>query len=92
MAYLNKRGEEASRIAPLILLIALVIVFYVLFLPPEVREELLGPIQPPEGGEEPGIAVPKEDVILRTSPGRLEKLDVREISNTFPPSILYSYY
>lgn len=70
----NKRGQETgAQAAFLIALIGVLIVFYILFLPPSARRELLesGSVTP-TGGPESGLINPGEQKSLLTEqPGRV---------------------
>ncbi len=71
--------------AVLVLIIAALIILYILFLPPEVREEIL------EGKEALRPGAPSgQEVFLLESPGRLDAVGQRVIEHSMPSIQLYS--
>ena len=51
--FISRRAQDASNAATLIAIIALLIIFYLLFIPPSFRDKILeGNVT--EAGEEPG--------------------------------------
>src|SRR3989344_1393640 len=96
----SKRGEGKGTIAPLILLITLLLVLYVIMLPEELRNELLD--EPNDGVDIDNLtgttprdnsisdAIINEEILLRKNPGRLDKLDFRQVKNTLPAVSLFS--
>ena len=96
----SKRGEGKGTIAPLILLITLLLVLYVIMLPEDLRNELLD--EPNDGVDIDNLtgttprdnsisdAIINEEILLRKNPGRLDKLDFRQVKNTLPAVSLFS--
>ena len=96
----SKRGEGKGTIAPLILLITLLLVLYVIMLPEDLRNELLD--EPNDGVDIDNLtgttprdnsisdAIRNEEILLRKNPGRLDKLDFRQVKNTLPAVSLFS--
>lgn len=97
---LRKKGQSGGGAAVLLTLIALLIVLYVLFLPPEAREELLSdnPYTDSTGnyGSSTGSNFNKNKVgsfgefFLRENPGYLEYHSSDEIRHSLNPLQLYS--
>ncbi len=79
----SKAQTTGTGAAVLILLIAVLIIIYILFLPPQTRQELLDQPSPSQPG-----AVFKE--LLIASPGRVEVLDSGAIEHTLPAVNLFS--
>jgi len=86
---MNKKAQ-ATGASALIAIITLLIVLYILFVPPEIREELLEDRVPAE--------VPPEEefnesrVILFEHPGRLEEIEDLESRQSLPSVYLTSIY
>ena len=94
-----KRGQTKGTIAPLILLITLLLVLYVIMLPEDMRNDLLDESsdgididnltgQPSDIGISDSIR--KEEILLRKNPGRLDRLDFKQVKNTLPAINLFS--
>ncbi len=82
----NQRAQiSGTGAAVLVLIIAALIVLYILFLPPEVREEILEG----DGSTRPGVPSGQE-VLLLESPGRLDSISQRTIEHSMPSVQLYS--
>ena len=71
----------------LILVIAALIVLYILFLPPDVRQELLDENSTRGGGSKDTAGA---NVILAEAPGRLDFLAKKEIEHTLPSVNLFT--
>ncbi|MBI4150003.1 hypothetical protein HY488_01215 [Candidatus Woesearchaeota archaeon] len=89
MVFMGFQGRKAQTsgtgAAVLVAIIAALIVLYILFLPPESREELLE--GKPQYGQGPsGAGQP----LLLATPGRLDYLPQKEIEHTVPPITLFS--
>ncbi len=83
----GKRGQDATNAATLVAIIAALIILYLLFLPPAVREELLTPNKTANRTTAEITAV--ENVVLKESPGRLSYLAQNEYEHTTPSFTLY---
>lgn len=91
---LNKRGDEkvvtsGGSAAALVALITLVIVVYVLFLPPDIREDLLENDTRNLTGDG-GSSDVAERLIFEESPRTLDDIDFDEIEHYIPSVNLYS--
>ncbi|MBN2567132.1 hypothetical protein JXB02_03565 [Candidatus Woesearchaeota archaeon] len=77
---MHKRGQSGSGAATLVLIITGLIILYVLFLPADVREDLL------EGNESQGniLGEDKNLTLLWESPGRLDYLKLDEYEHNIP--------
>lgn len=81
---LKKRAQSTGTgAAVLILLIAVLIVLYILFLPPQARQDILD--QPGPGGQ----GVLSKDLLIE-SPGRIEVLESGSIEHNLPAVNLFS--
>ncbi|RMF55278.1 hypothetical protein D6745_02570 [Candidatus Woesearchaeota archaeon] len=82
----RKAQERASGAASLIIIIGILVVLYILFLPPKEREELLEGRTPNVPGEDNGGRIPSDfnEVLLLESPGRLENIQTGEIPHPLP--------
>lgn len=98
---LHKKAQSASSAATLVVLIAGFIILYILFLPSEEREALLGGeeyVYPSaETGEEISTATPQEiidelaeEIILSESPGRIYYLKEASYEHELSPVNLYT--
>jgi hypothetical protein len=90
MHNMQKKGQSASAAATLIALIAGFILLYLLFLPPETRDALLG-----NGGSEttPGTDLPAGIInksVLTETPGRIDYLKFKEYEHPLPAVTLYT--
>ncbi len=85
---IRARGAQASGTgaAVLIAIIAALIVVYILFLPPETREQLLEGGQPGQGTAGVNYGQP----LLLATPGRLDYQPENEIEHTVSPVTLFS--
>jgi len=90
----NKRGTvTGSGAAAFVALLAAVIILYILLVPPEFREEILGPVVPGEEGPDvisPGEEPVTELAILSKVPGRLDKLATPNQIIPMDAVVLYS--
>ncbi|MBD3259696.1 hypothetical protein GF371_03640 [Candidatus Woesearchaeota archaeon] len=93
-SYKDRRGTvTGSGAAAFVALLAAVIILYMLLVPPEYREEILGPVVP--GEEEPGVITPggepvTEVEILSKVPGRLDKLATPSLTVPLDSVVLFS--
>ena len=87
-SFMDKKGEAptGSQAATLVLLIAILIVFYLLFIPPDIRDEIL------EGGinNEEGSKISGNQTILLQNPGTLEFIDTRDVEHWISSVYLYA--
>jgi len=84
---MNKRGQDGTGAASLVLVILLVLIFYILFLPSEDRKELL------EKEYENGEVVEDKDlghVLLSEDVGRLEFVSRTQYDHNIQPIYLYA--
>ncbi|MBD3354631.1 hypothetical protein GF361_01440 [Candidatus Woesearchaeota archaeon] len=79
------QGNNASAAAVLIALIGLFIILYILLIPPEEREKILGEDELEEAKEK-GKEI---DILLSESPGRLFPAEKREFEKSFPAVSIY---
>jgi len=84
MKKVKKAQVSGTGAAVLIAVIGALIILYILFLPPETREELL------EGKQAPGVGVSDVEPLLIASPGRLDYLAQNEIEHSLAPVNLFS--
>jgi hypothetical protein len=86
---LNKKGEtptpDAGNISVLILVIIGAIIIYVLFVSPDVREELLSD----DDSEDNGNGDSYGPVLLKEKPGRIEYIEDEEFEHEIPSFYLY---
>jgi hypothetical protein len=84
----SKKAQDAANAATLIAVIALLIVFYLLFIPPSFRDQIL------EGNETTGktgtTGAIVNETIMKASPGTLSKISSEEIEHNVPSVVLYS--
>jgi len=84
----SKKGQTGGSAATLVAVIALLIVLYILFLPPDVREDLLDDTS---NGDTSSTSSGKVIATLLTEkPGRLEELQNVEIEHNLPSVNLFS--
>ena len=74
----KRNGQSGSGAATLVAVIALLIVLYILFLPPDVRKDLLEEESDGPGGTGTGSGRVVTN-LLTDHPGRLEQIDKLEI-------------
>lgn len=85
--FISKRAQDAGNAATLVAVIALLIIFYLLFIPPSFRDQILeGNQSVDEGG---GAALVNE-TILKASPGTLSSISSEEIEHNIPSVVLYT--
>lgn len=84
-----KKQGQATGASALIVIIALLIILYILFVPPEVREELL---EDKEAGEVEEEEFNESRIILFEHPGRLEEAGDLENKQSLPSIYLTSIY
>lgn len=83
----SRRAQDAGNAATLVAVIALLIIFYLLFIPPSFRDQILeGNQSVTEEGEE-ALA---NETILRASPGTLSSISSEEIEHNIPSVVLYA--
>jgi hypothetical protein len=84
----SKKAQDARSAATLVAVIALLIIFYLLFIPPSFRDQIL------EGNETitapPGGVTAVNETILKASPGTLSRISSEEIEHSIPSVVLYS--
>ncbi len=84
---LSRKAQDAGNAATLIAVIALLIIFYLLFIPPSFRDQILEGNDTSDGGS---AATGSNATILRSSPGTLSKISSEEIEHNVPSVVLYS--
>lgn len=83
----SRKAQEAGAAATLIAVIALLIIFYLLFIPPSFRDQILeGNVT--EEGAAAGVSV--NETILKASPGTLSSISSEEIEHNIPSVVLYA--
>ena len=84
----SRKAQDAGSAASLIAIIGLLIIFYLLFVPPSFRDQIL------EGNETDSDLVSSTNdlgpAILRASPGTLSPISTEEIEHNIPTIQLYS--
>lgn len=75
-----KRAQGATSAAVLVAIITILIVLYILFMPPEERAELLGENKTVT----PGVPTTGNLTLLSEMPGRLDYIAQRELEHTIP--------
>ncbi|MBU2562026.1 MAG: hypothetical protein KKD17_07060 [Nanoarchaeota archaeon] len=84
----SRKAQDAGNAATLIAVIALLIIFYLLFIPPSFRDQIL------EGNESTsttkGTAGGANETIMKASPGTLSRISSEEIEHSIPSIVLYS--
>jgi len=82
---ISKNAQDAGSAATLVAVIALLVIFYLLFIPPSFRDQIL------EGNEtNPKLAGTSNETILKASPGTLSRISSEEIEHNIPSVALYS--
>ena len=89
--FLKKKGQETGgHAATLVAIIALLILLYILFVPPETRNELLGIENETSSGvgnsEENGVNI----TLVEEWPGRIDYTDLSEVDHDLPTVTLFS--
>jgi hypothetical protein len=92
---LNKRGQDtgAGGAATLVAIITLLIIIYILFVPPSERERILGINESEEGGESgttPSGDTVYNKTLLSVQPGKISYLPQDEIEHDLPSVNLYT--
>ncbi|KYK24592.1 hypothetical protein AYK26_03380 [Euryarchaeota archaeon SM23-78] len=83
----SRRGQSATNAGVTIILIAVVIVMYILFISPEDRAKLLGEEPPGPGpGPTPGV----KQVLLSSTPGRLYAPGINMFEHTMPSFMVFT--
>jgi hypothetical protein len=86
---ISRKAQDASSAAVLIAVIALLIVFYLLFIPPSFRDQILEG-NGTETGTGAGTGAAVNETIMRSSPGTLSKIASDDIEHNIPSVTLYS--
>ena len=85
----SQKGQvSGGGAAVLILILAALIVIYILFLPPDIRQELLNDNSTGTGGTKPNVDA--ENTILVENPGRLDFVAKKEIEHPLPSVNLFT--
>lgn len=84
----SKRAQDAGSAAALVAIIGLLIIFYLLFVPPSFRDQILEGNSSTSGSGSGVVAA--NATLLRASPGTLSPLSSEEIEHTIPTVQLYS--
>ncbi|MFH1063943.1 MAG: hypothetical protein V1729_02590 [Candidatus Woesearchaeota archaeon] len=84
---ISRKAQDAGNAATLIAVIALLIIFYLLFIPPSFRDQILEGNDTSEGGSS---STDSNATILKSSPGTLSKMSSEEIEHNIPSVVLYS--
>lgn len=84
-----KRSQSATNAGVTIILIAVLIVFYILFLPPEDRAELLGESYP-DTGSPGGVTPGAKSVLFSSMPGRLFPPSANMVEHTLPSFLVFT--
>lgn len=85
-----KRAETGGGAATLVIVIAALILAYILFLPPDIREELLNEPSSGSDGDNDNNVNKDNKVLLSEVPGRLDVLSEEEIDHTLPEIRLFT--
>ena len=80
-----RKGQSGSSAATLVAVLGLLIVLYILFLPPDIREDLLG-----ENDTETAESGTFITNLIKENPGRLEEIDKLEVEHNLPSINLFS--
>jgi len=83
----TKRGQSAAGAAVLIAIIAVLIVGFVILIPPQERAKLLDEGITNDSSTVPGIV---EKKLLAVSPGRIDYLSEREVEHPIPVVNIYA--
>ncbi|MBW2972329.1 hypothetical protein KY359_04805 [Candidatus Woesearchaeota archaeon] len=86
---LSRKAQDAASAATLIAVIALLIVFYLLFIPPSFRDQILEGNESTSTGKT-GTAGRVNETILKASPGTLSRISSEEMEHNIPSVVLYS--
>ena len=84
----SKRSQSATNAGVTIILIAVLIVFYILFLSPEDRAEILGESYPGTGGT--GGTAGAKSVLFSSTPGRLYPPSANLVEHTMPSFLVFT--
>ncbi len=87
---ISRKAQDASSAATLIAVIALLIIFYLLFIPPSFRDQILEGNGTIESGTTTGTSPESGEAIMKASPGTLSKISSEEIEHNIPSVVLYS--
>ena len=82
-----RKAQSGGSAATLVAVIALLIVLYILFLPPDIRQELLADNTSDTSSFSSGKVIKN---LLLENPGRLEELPQNEVEHDLPSVNLYS--
>ncbi|MBT7903413.1 hypothetical protein HN587_06135 [Candidatus Woesearchaeota archaeon] len=84
----NKRAEDGTKAATLVALIALLIIFYLLFIPPQVRQNILeGDYS--EDSKDSGDD-DKNTTLLLETPGTLTTISTKDIEHSIAPVNIFA--
>jgi hypothetical protein len=87
----SKKAQDAGNAATLIAVIALLIVFYLLFIPPSFRDQILeGNESTTVSGGSSGAVGSVNENVMKSTPGTLSPLSSEEIEHNIPSVTLYS--
>ena len=91
---MKAKAQSSTGVATFLALLGLIIIFYILFLPPADRERLLSGKEPaPSGGGEVAPtdipAMPKEVIIITEKPGILDYQGSTEFEHSLPAFTLF---
>ncbi|MBW2963969.1 hypothetical protein KY363_00780 [Candidatus Woesearchaeota archaeon] len=86
----SKKAQDAGSAATLIAVIALLIVFYLLFIPPSFRDQILEGNTSESGGSSGTGTSKVNETVMKANPGSLSKISSDDIEHTVPSVTLYS--
>lgn len=84
----RKAQADASAAATLVALLALLIIFYLLFIPPEFRDQILEGNQTGTAGT--GSGATANDTLLFATPGTLTPIDIKDIEHNIGAVYLFA--
>jgi hypothetical protein len=87
-SFFFRKAQDGGSAASLVAIIGLLIVFYLLFVPPSFRDEILEGNS--TGSSSTAAGVTGNATILRASPGTLSPLSSEEVEHNIPSITLYS--
>lgn len=88
----NKKGQSeptGAPVATLVVVIALLMILYILFIPPAERAELLGE-NDSDKDDRRGRSFGDDEILIEESPGRLDFLSKDEIEHALPTVNIYT--
>ncbi|MBW2967765.1 hypothetical protein KY362_04720 [Candidatus Woesearchaeota archaeon] len=86
----SKKAQDAGQAATLIAIIALLIIFYLLFIPPSFRDQILEGNGTTTSAGAKGADSEVGEALLKASPGTLTPLSAEEVEHNIPSVTLYS--